>query len=585
MKSIRSLSGLRVVWLGLPALALAACSAPGGPGAFIGKSASWEPPGVGNGNDDAGVMQVQVPQCAAVSSSQPMPARATVIEVGMGTTPSTSANGTTYFTSDLFGLFKSNCGGCHVETNLGTFQVSSTNFAQKVTQMVVDTIKSPDPAVFMPPSNSGGVDFSTRAPTDPIVQLVSLLQAWIDQGSPSDAFTLAPTGGTDATMMANYTVTTDLSGQLTNIGTCVPNKASYATSVTTMDDLDAFFAAATQLPDTIDKTDLVSLDSATLAQVGVVSYAPAYPLWSDDAGKMRYVRVPRGKTIAFDKAKQAFTIPANTRFYKTFLKQVTDADGNQSFRKIETRLIVSRPDEEMPDGTVVQKALYGTYVWNDDETSATLLSDPLRNGQPFRDRVITYFVDEPKAQMIIDSAPLNLDFALQVENTGVVRHYALPGSTRCVACHMGSPSAAFVLGFTPLQVARRPAGQSGVIEAPADDELTQLQRLIDLGVISGMTSPDDVLPLEKSQGARAAECERAHGAGLCAGQLLALPQSARFPVDERAAPQERPRLPAESDGRPVPVPADAHEPGAIPGRDAGRGVALLDPFAARLSRR
>src|SRR5262249_27703146 len=34
-------------------------------------------------------------------------------------------------------------------------------------------------------------------------------------------------------------------------------------------------------------------------------------------------------------------------------------------------------------------------------------------------------------------------------------------------------------------------------------ELTQLQRFIDLGVITGMTSPDDVLPLEQSQGDRA----------------------------------------------------------------------------------
>src|SRR5262249_14109657 len=33
-------------------------------------------------------------------------------------------------------------------------------------------------------------------------------------------------------------------------------------------------------------------------------------------------------------------------------------------------------------------------------------------------------------------------------------------------------------------------------------ELTQLQRLIDVGVITGISSPDDVKPLEESQGAR-----------------------------------------------------------------------------------
>ena len=88
------------------------------------------------------------------------------------------------------------------------------------------------------------------------------------------------------------------------------------------------------------------------------------------------------------------------------------------------------------------------------------------------------------------------------EAAGITRHYALPGSERCVQCHMGSPSQSFILGFTPLQVARRPTGTSGVYEPASGDELTQLQRLIDYGVVSGMTSPDDVLPLEQSEGSR-----------------------------------------------------------------------------------
>ncbi len=68
---------------------------------------------------------------------------------------------------------------------------------------------------------------------------------------------------------------------------------------------------------------------------------------------------------------------------------------------------------------------------------------------------------------------------------------------------MGSASASFVLGFMPLQIARRPQGTAGVIEPAMGDELTQLQRFIDYGLITGMTSPDDVLPLDKSQGTRA----------------------------------------------------------------------------------
>jgi mono/diheme cytochrome c family protein len=266
-----------------------------------------------------------------------------------------------------------------------------------------------------------------------------------------------------------------------------------------MDALDQFFTSATQLPDSLADTDLKSYDSAALAQWGVISYVPTYPLWSDDAGKMRYVRVPRGQSIAFDKKTQKFTIPANTRFYKTFLKQVIDASGNKAWKKIETRLIVARPDSVDASGTIVQNAIFGTYVWDEAESHADLLKDPYRNGEPFADRLASYITDEPKATAILATKPPNPEYALEVENPGLVRHYAIPGSDRCKQCHMGSPSQAFVLGFTPLEVATVAPGKSGVIEPASGDELTQLQRLIDFGVISGMTSPADVVPLENTQ--------------------------------------------------------------------------------------
>ena len=195
--------------------------------------------------------------------------------------------------------------------------------------------------VFMPPDNAGGIPFNQRQPSDPIFQLATQLKLWLDQGSPPGAFTLpTPIGGTSP----GYAIGATLGAQLTNIGSCVPNQAMVGTDSSTMDQLDDQFVQATSLPLTLDKTDLTTLDSAALAQNGVISYAPTYPLWSDDAQKMRYIRVPRGQTVVFDKATQKFKIPANTRFYKTFLKQVTDVDGKSTYRKIETRLIVSRPD-------------------------------------------------------------------------------------------------------------------------------------------------------------------------------------------------------------------------------------------------
>ncbi|HLK89000.1 MAG TPA: hypothetical protein VKZ18_03845 [Polyangia bacterium] len=479
--------------LGLCALALAGaagCGRPGGPfqvsqGDFPVPDAGTPPP-----------IAITTPAvCTPARSSQMIPARSSLTQATGG---DGGAQQDVELTSDLYNLFKSVCGGCHVESNLGSFQVTETTFPTLVNSTVLGMITSDDPSVFMPPALGGGMPFSQRQPTDAVVALATLLQEWIAAGSPVGSFPL-PTQASAAN--AGYAVSPVMSAQLTNIGSCIPSKSMVGTNASAMDALDAMFAQATALPATLDQTDLVTLDSASLAKSGVISYAPTYPLWSDDAQKMRYVRVPKGQSIVFDKATQTLNIPPNTRFYKTFLKEVKDVSGNQTYRKIETRVIVSRPDTNNADGTVTQNALFGTYVWNQDETQATLLNDPLRDGKPFADRIFSYVTDEQAAAPIIAGNPSNLQAAL--DNARVTRHYALPGSERCTQCHMGSPSQSFILGFTPLQVARRPDNAGGVYEAATGDELTQLQRLIDYGVITGMASPADVLPLEQSEGTRA----------------------------------------------------------------------------------
>jgi mono/diheme cytochrome c family protein/cytochrome c5 len=486
--------GLSMMMVGACAVG---CTAPGGPDRI---KTSEFPSTIPVMTNDASVVDTGVVardfKCVPVKSSQLIPPRST-ITAGVAAEPKPP----TYFTEDLFGLFSSTCGACHVESTLGAFSVSESDFPTQVTQKVVDIIKSNDPAVYMPPAGGGGMPYSQRSSTDAVVQLVTLLQIWIDQGRPSDVFNLpAPSGGMAAGSGAPYAISSALGAQMTNIGTCVPDTGLVGTSDATMQTLDTFFAGTNTLPTTLDKTDLSTLDSEALAKTAVISYAPTYPLWTDNAQKMRYVRVPRGQSIVFDKTTQQFHIPPNTRFYKTFLKAVVDAKGVSGYRKIETRVIVSRPDVDMPDGTVQQTALYGTYVWNDNESQATLQNEPLRDGLPFADDIFSYITDEQKAQPIIAANPRNLVAAL--ESAGVSRHYAIPGSERCVQCHMGSPSQSFILGFTPLQVARRATGAGGIYEPVAGDELTQLQRLIDYGVITGAASPSDILPLESSQGSR-----------------------------------------------------------------------------------
>jgi mono/diheme cytochrome c family protein len=475
----------------------AACGRPGGP--FAVTQSEFPLPDAGTPAPPIAVMSSVPPTCTPAKASETLPPRSTV--VGQGSA-AMAPQQDLYFTSDLFGLFKSVCGGCHVDSNRGNFVVTAGNFATNadvVSGYVYNLITSDDADVYMPPADGGGIPWSQRleqSPDDSVVQLADLLDQWAAAGYPKDAFPLR----TQTAASAGYMMTASLGAQLTNVGSCVPNRPMVGTSTSTMDQLDATFAAMTALPPTLDQTDLVTLDSAVLAQNGVISYAPTYPLWSDNAKKMRYIRVPRGKSVTFDKTTQKFTLPPNTRFYKTFLKQVTDESGHIAYRKIETRLIVARDDTTMSDGTAQQNALYGTYVWNDDETQATLLNTPLRNGKPFADRIFSYVTDEQKAAQIAATNPPNLQAALT--QARVTRHYALPGAERCVQCHMGSPSADFILGFNPLQVVRRQSGDGGTYEPAVGDELTQLQRLIDYGVITGVSSPADILPLERSEGPR-----------------------------------------------------------------------------------
>jgi hypothetical protein len=432
------------------------------------------------------------------------PARATSLPARSAVMSAQAAQTTTMFVRDLFNLFKSSCGGCHVEASYGGFHVSPLTFPEDMNRdEVLKDIFSDDPDTVMPPGV--GAAKSRNAADDPYLQLGALLRAWYDQNRPATLFVPPSTDGSsgkDGGAANHYLLTESVGKGLTNIGNCVPVAESI---MTLADDRDAFFASATALPERLDQTDLTTLDSSELALHGVVAYAPAYPLWSDDAGKLRFVRVPRGQSIQFDKDHQRFDIPDNTRFYKTFLKKVVEKDGSSHWRKLETRLIVVRHDTNDPatGAATAQNSLFGTYAWNKEETEATLVTDPLRDLKPFKDRLVTYVADEGAYDQAISHAPDggdNLDALL--EKSGAIRHWAIPGSGRCVHCHMGSPSQTFVLGFTPLQINRRPLGQGGLIEPAGDDELTQLDRLIQYGVITGISDKSDIVPLESSQGSR-----------------------------------------------------------------------------------
>lgn len=416
------------------------------------------------------------------------------------------------FVAELYTKFLSDCGACHGKgQGLGNFKVPDNSGYAAVlkafTPKILERIQSDDRNFAMP--TLPPVPYSKLAQGDSLRTLVRLMNEWSDSGF-SDPFyeKVAPSSS-----QSQYAMSTEQGMGFTNIGTCAPEgNFPFGSDKKTMLALDDAFAkrvASTDvnaapedkigLPAELSDTDLTSFDSEVLARAGLVAFVPAYPLWSDEAGKLRYVRVPYGKSIAFDAKTQQFTIPDNTRFYKTFMKEVTDKNGSKRWRKLETRLIVVRHDTTSPKDVAnyQPQSLFGSYRWDEAETHATLVTDKLRNGEPFTDQLFEYTENEPKAEEIRAMMPANL--SEELEYNKVARHWAIPGKSRCIHCHEGSENDNFILGFTPMQINRRKLGEGGVYEAPSADELGQLQRLIDLGVITGVKSSDDIVKLEDSQ--------------------------------------------------------------------------------------
>ncbi len=127
-------------------------------------------------------------------------------------------------------------------------------------------------------------------------------------------------------------------------------------------------------------------------------YSPQYPLWSDGAGKSRWIFLPEGGRIdASDPG--AWRFPVGTKLWKEF------AFGG---RNVETRMLW-----QAGAGTWI----FATYVWNAEQTDATLAPEA---GLP--------------------------DFA----EIAPGKRHSIPGTADCRTCHEAGPTV--VLGFSALQL-------------------------------------------------------------------------------------------------------------------------------------
>ncbi len=105
-------------------------------------------------------------------------------------------------------------------------------------------------------------------------------------------------------------------------------------------------------PLTIDCTGLYTDVATKQLAPGVRSYAPAVPLWADNAGKDRWISLPPGTQIDATDPNE-WTFPVGTKVWKEFSR-----DG----KRVETRFF-----NKVQTGYWVRT----TYAWNAEETAAT----------------------------------------------------------------------------------------------------------------------------------------------------------------------------------------------------------------------
>lgn len=303
---------------------------------------------------------------------------------------------------------------------------------------------------------------------DAFLEMANHLDQWIAAGKPNGSFKIG-----EATPPLRGKPRPPRPHATSELGDCIPKPGTIGYDFKK----DREFEVMTELPKDLTETDLITLDPYVLAKHGTLAYNVEYPLWADNADKGRFVHVPMKEiggqivrqSIAYNPEKKQFDIPTNTRFYKHFYRATTLPNGKILMRRMETRIIVSR--------VPWQNSLFGTYQWDETEQVATLVTAPYRDGTPWKDLVSDVVVDEMK---------------------GKVRPYAIPGKQRCIECHMGSPTQNFVLGFQPLQINKRPLGGAGRLTEPEAHDLDQVSRFIAYGLISKISSEQELPVLENS---------------------------------------------------------------------------------------
>jgi uncharacterized repeat protein (TIGR03806 family) len=166
-----------------------------------------------------------------------------------------------------------------------------------------------------------------------------------------------------------------------------------------------------RIPLTISESGLFTSIDSLIPAPGLIPYSVNVSFWSDGASKTRIIALPDTTKMDFS-LNGSWGFPDNAVIVKNFFLDLIK--GEPASRKIiETRFLVKRENDIQWDGY--------SYLWNEDETDATLLDTSFTRS-----------------------------FTITDGDSSYTQEYYYPSRQECNVCH--NPEAGFVLGLRTAQI-------------------------------------------------------------------------------------------------------------------------------------
>ncbi len=177
---------------------------------------------------------------------------------------------------------------------------------------------------------------------------------------------------------------------------------------------------------------------------GVIPYALNSALFTDYAFKQRFVKIPKGSSVAYN-AEDVFDFPIGTVLIKNFYYPADFRKPTENIRILETRLLINDAG--------VWKPL--PYIWNEEQTEAYLMV-----------------------------AGKNLDVAW-THDTGEIRNvkYSVPNLNQCKGCHLRGEK------VMPIGPSARQLNGDYEFKSGTENQLAHWQNL---NMLDGLPAPDQI---------------------------------------------------------------------------------------------